>query len=145
MPISETFNIDCMGYMKNIPDKYFDLSLVDPPYGINADIKNNGKTSDSHEKKSKAKINNYKNTDWDSDIPTDNYFSELLRISKNQSLNRRRLYGLSLSQDECRGFYRLVWRSFGEAKCIMRLAFELGGIYPLYLSYSLVSCHAKHI
>lgn len=36
MPISDVFNIDCMKYMKNIPDKYFDLAIVDPPYGINA-------------------------------------------------------------------------------------------------------------
>jgi len=34
--ISEVFNMDCMEYMKNIPDKFFDLAIVDPPYGINA-------------------------------------------------------------------------------------------------------------
>ena len=31
--ISEAYNIDCMNFMKNIPDNYFDLSVVDPPYG----------------------------------------------------------------------------------------------------------------
>jgi site-specific DNA-methyltransferase (adenine-specific) len=37
--ISETFNIDCIEGMKQYSDKYFDLAVVDPPYGINADIK----------------------------------------------------------------------------------------------------------
>lgn len=36
MPISETYNMDCMDYMKSMPDKFFDLAVVDPPYGINA-------------------------------------------------------------------------------------------------------------
>lgn len=33
MPISETYNIDCMEALKQIPDKWFDLAVVDPPYG----------------------------------------------------------------------------------------------------------------
>ena len=33
MAISETFNCDCMEYMKTLPDNYFDLACVDPPYG----------------------------------------------------------------------------------------------------------------
>lgn len=36
MPISEVYNMDCMEYMKGIPDKFFDLAVVDPPYGIDA-------------------------------------------------------------------------------------------------------------
>lgn len=35
-PISEVYNIDCLKYMGNVPDKFFDLAIVDPPYGINA-------------------------------------------------------------------------------------------------------------
>ena len=34
MPISETYNMDCMDYMRDIPDKYFELAIVDPPYQI---------------------------------------------------------------------------------------------------------------
>ena len=34
--ISEVYNMDCMEYMKTIPDKFFDIAIVDPPYGINA-------------------------------------------------------------------------------------------------------------
>ena len=32
--------MDCIEGMKQYPDKYFDLAVVDPPYGINADVKN---------------------------------------------------------------------------------------------------------
>lgn len=34
---SEAYNIDCMEYMKSVPDKYFDLAIVDPPYGLPKD------------------------------------------------------------------------------------------------------------
>lgn len=36
MPISETYNMDCMEYMRSIPDKFFELAIVDPPYGLDA-------------------------------------------------------------------------------------------------------------
>ena len=75
---------DNMELMARYEDNYFDLAIVDPPYGINADKKNNGKNSDSHEKLSAAKINTYKTTNWDNAIPTDNFFNELKRISKRQ-------------------------------------------------------------
>jgi site-specific DNA-methyltransferase (adenine-specific) len=37
MPISEVYNVDCLEYMKTIPDKFFELAIVDPPYGIGED------------------------------------------------------------------------------------------------------------
>jgi site-specific DNA-methyltransferase (adenine-specific) len=73
-----------MEAMKDMPDNAFDLAIVDPPYGIDADNKNNGKNSDRHEKTSKAKINTYKKTNWDNSIPTEEYFTELKRVSKKQ-------------------------------------------------------------
>lgn len=42
MPISEVYNMDCMEYMKGIPDKFFDLAVVDPPYGIGVTKMNMG-------------------------------------------------------------------------------------------------------
>lgn len=33
MPISEVYNMDCMEYMRSMPDKFFELAVVDPPYG----------------------------------------------------------------------------------------------------------------
>ncbi len=67
-PISQVFNEDCIEVMKRYPDNYFDLAIVDPPYGIGFDNKIR-----------EAKIKN-----WDSAIPTDEYFNELKRVSKNQ-------------------------------------------------------------
>lgn len=32
-PVSEAYNMDCMAYMQSVPDKFFDLAVVDPPYG----------------------------------------------------------------------------------------------------------------
>ena len=83
-PKIELYNMDCMEYMATCKDNEFDLAIADPPYGIDADVKNNGKNSDRHEKTSKAKIKTYKNTNWDNAIPTDEYFSELKRVSKRQ-------------------------------------------------------------
>ena len=80
----ELTNEDNMELMSRYEDNYFDLAIVDPPYGINADNKNNGKNSDRHEKTSKAKINTYKKTNWDDAIPNDEYFTELKRVSKKQ-------------------------------------------------------------
>ena len=73
-----------MELMSRYEDNHFDLAIVDPPYGIDADNKNNGKNSDRHEKTSKAKINTYKKTNWDNAIPTEDYFTELKRVSKKQ-------------------------------------------------------------
>lgn len=36
--MNEAYNIDCMEYLKTVPDKYFDLAVVDPPYGGGADV-----------------------------------------------------------------------------------------------------------
>lgn len=70
--LSVVYNMDCMEYMKTIPDKYFDLAVVDPPYGIHI-------TSSGRLKKYNANKNK-----WDEEIPKKIYFDELLRISKNQ-------------------------------------------------------------
>lgn len=72
----ELLNIDCMEYMAGLPDKVFDLAIVDPPYGIGIMDRENL----SRGKKAKAK--NYKLI---SDIkPTNQYYKELFRVSKNQ-------------------------------------------------------------
>lgn len=88
------YNADCMEVMKTFKDKQFDLAIVDPPYGIDADNKNNGKNSDIHEKMSKAKINTYKKTNWDKTIPNDEYFTELKRVSKKQIIWGANYFGL---------------------------------------------------
>lgn len=80
--ISETFNIDNIIYMKDIPDKFFDLVMADPPYGIDVDNrKDHGK---KRSVKSAAAYKDYDNKGWDKDYPDLVYFNELFRISKNQ-------------------------------------------------------------
>lgn len=71
------YNRDCLEAMREMPDKCFDLAIVDPPYGINADKgiqKNEGKFG----------FKKHRNTDWDSSIPSEEYFKELFRVSENQ-------------------------------------------------------------
>lgn len=68
--ISNVYNIDCMQHMKSIQDKFYDLAIADPPYGI--DIA-------SHPFRSK-----HKTKDWDNAIPNQVFFDELFRVSKNQ-------------------------------------------------------------
>ena len=69
------YNMDCMEGMKEFPDKYFDLAIVDPPYGIKADKGTNGF---GH-----AQARHY-TSEWDSAIPNQDYFIELERVSVNQ-------------------------------------------------------------
>tara|TARA_R110001606_G_scaffold215137_2_gene363015 strand:+ start:24 stop:674 length:651 start_codon:yes stop_codon:yes gene_type:complete len=76
------YNIDNIEFMKTKPDNYYDLAIVDPPYGIDADVKNN--TDKKQSKKSASKSKKYGDQSWDSCIPTDEYFEELKRVSKKQ-------------------------------------------------------------
>ena len=75
MAESTVINADCMEVMRQYPDGYFDLAVVDPPYGINA-----GKMTMGSGKNKKF----HKGKDWDSGIPSAEYFTELFRVSKNQ-------------------------------------------------------------
>ena len=81
-----------MELMARYPDNYFELAIVDPPYGIDADVKNN--TDKMQTKKSAAKSKKYGSQLWDSDIPTDEYFDELKRVSKKQIIWGANYFGL---------------------------------------------------
>jgi site-specific DNA-methyltransferase (adenine-specific) len=65
--------------MARYPDKYFDLAIVDPPYGINR----SGQT-ETFTKNKKHKRKYFENKGWDNEIPNKIYFNELFRVSKNQ-------------------------------------------------------------
>jgi site-specific DNA-methyltransferase (adenine-specific) len=71
MPLSEVYLCDCMDFMRDLPDNFADLAIVDPPYGINIE------TSGTYFKQ-------FKTTGWDNIIPNKVYFDELKRISLNQ-------------------------------------------------------------
>lgn len=87
MPESIVFNMDCIDGMKNTPDKYYDLSIVDPPYGIGEGNKKN-KTGSSFTgfggNRKWVNAKDYGGGEFDSSIPSVNYFIELQRVSRNQ-------------------------------------------------------------
>lgn len=71
----ELLNCDNMAFMATVPDKHFDLAIVDPEYGINA-----GKKKQYHDRA----FTTYKAKNWDLKRPSEEYFKELFRVSKNQ-------------------------------------------------------------
>lgn len=79
------YNMDCMEGMKEFPDKYFDLAIVDPPYGIGVQTMQYTKTGKRRaSRKSEAACRDYRRTDeWDIK-PSEEYFRELKRVSKSQ-------------------------------------------------------------
>ena len=82
VPSSEVYLEDCVTALKRYADNHFDLAIVDPPYGINADVKNS--TDKKQSKKSASNSKKYGEQKWDADVPTEKYFIELFRVSKNQ-------------------------------------------------------------
>ena len=84
MAISEIYNIDCVEGMKQYDDNYFDLAIVDPPYGIGESggkIRTNKKRPCYELRKKETK---YTPKNWDNNRPEKEYWQELFRISKNQ-------------------------------------------------------------
>jgi site-specific DNA-methyltransferase (adenine-specific) len=71
------YNCDNMEFMKQIPDNYYDLAIVDPPYGIGFD--GSRKSTSKHGGRKE-----YKFKGWDNETPKQEYFNELFRVSKNQ-------------------------------------------------------------
>ena len=67
-----------MELMARYEDNHFDLAITDPPYGIN--ISKSGNVGGEK----LAKVKDYGKKEWDSNIPSSEYFTELIRVSKNQ-------------------------------------------------------------
>jgi len=86
-PFSIVFNEDCVQGLKRFADNYFDLAIVDPPYGINRLEMSWTAQSNSNNGKSQAdssKWASYEIKKWDNERPTKEYWYELKRVSKNQ-------------------------------------------------------------
>jgi len=75
-PQSHAFLGDCMDGMAAYPDGYFDLAIVDPPYGIGATKRMGMRKGDKRGK--------WIGGEWDNKPPDKEYFTELFRVSKNQ-------------------------------------------------------------
>lgn len=69
-------NMDCMDLMAEYPDNYFELAIVDPPYGI-------GVNTNMGRRKGNKKSNYHKFHGEDKSIPNSSFFGELFRVSKN--------------------------------------------------------------
>ena len=126
-----------MQLMARYPDKYFDLAIVDPPYGINLANMNMGLGNTP--KASKVKNRKWKAKDWDNSIPSDEYFKELFRVSKNQIIWGGNYFNLGicnkfiiwdkeipegLSFSDC----EYAWTSFSGANKIFRYSAYLNKI-----------------
>jgi len=128
VPFSEVYLEDCTEALKRFNDNHFDLAIVDPPYGINASKGTWGSSN-------KGKVTNYGKKDWDKQPPTDEYFMELRRVSKNQIIWGGNYFGLPASScwlvwdklnytdfADC----ELAWTSFGTA--VRRFDFRWQGM-----------------
>ena len=93
MPKIELLNCDCMQFMATLPDKAFDLAVVDPPYGIGEKLVNGGTWAKDRKKEYSG---------WDK-VPQQEYFNELFRVSKNQVIFGGNYFNLP----PCRCF--IVW------------------------------------
>lgn len=134
-------NIDCMEYMKSLPDNAFELAIVDPPYGIEEIT---GKESANN----RGKINKQrvfgqesaKFKEWDKS-PTNDYFVELMRISKNQIIWGGNYFDLPkyrhpIVWDKCQPWenfsqIELAWTSFNKPASLFKFDNRTGDkIHP---------------
>ena len=149
---SETYLMDCIKGMQQYPDNYFDLALVDPPYGLGNRLSDGG-----GKLKNTPMAELYRNKEWDI-LPSVLYWKELFRVSKNQII-----FGANYFLDflpSTRGFIcwdkkqdmptlsacELVWTSFDKpAKIYKKSSMDLErfhptqkpiGIYDFVLQYS---------
>jgi site-specific DNA-methyltransferase (adenine-specific) len=135
--VSEVYLMDNIELMKHYPDKYFDLAVVDPPYGLGDRLSNGG-----GKRKDDPSRLLYKDKDWDV-LPNYEYWTELFRVSKNQII-----FGANYFLDflpNTRGFIcwdkkqdmptlsacELVWTSFDKpAKIYKKSSMDLERFHP---------------
>lgn len=129
------YNMDCMDGMKQFPDKYFDLAIVDPVYG---DVKVGGYMNG----KSKGGVGphpKYNYSIWSQEKTGQDYFDELFRVSKNQIIFGGNYFAKEIGRDsscwivwdKCNGDTKwadceLAWTSFNTA--VRKFAFMWNGM-----------------
>jgi site-specific DNA-methyltransferase (adenine-specific) len=116
---SRVFLLDCLEALRQTPDNYYSLAVCDPPYGIGMDGGNVGYKG----------FNNFEKKNWDKEIPSNEYFEELFRVSKNQIIWGGNYFGLPATRcylvwDKGEGFYNrtyaeceLAWTSLDANTC----------------------------
>lgn len=126
--IMKITNEDNMELMARYPDNYFDLAIVDPPYGIGADNMTMGSGKNKKFKKGK---------NWDNLTPKKEYFEELKRVSKNQIIWGGNYFTDKLKTSRCwlfwdKGIYgdcdfadgELAWTSFDKVLRIAKIRYK---------------------
>jgi site-specific DNA-methyltransferase (adenine-specific) len=91
------YNTDCMEFMKSLPDKAFELAIVDPPYGIG--VAKTGQIGTG---------NKFIPKNWDNNTPSEDYFIELKRVSNNQII-----WGANYFKNLTGGM--IIWNKLGTA------------------------------
>lgn len=140
---------DCMELMAGYPDGYFDLAIVDPPYGIGASAKSfirQGKQTGKSKCVSGLK---YEAKSWDNATPDENYFIELARVSKNQIVWGGNYFNLGSTscyivwdKDNGNNLYadcELAWASFGSA--VRKVKFKWHGMLQQDMKNKEERCH----
>jgi site-specific DNA-methyltransferase (adenine-specific) len=131
---SEVFNIDCLEYLRTLPDKAFDLAIVDPPYGLSSkSTRGSGKLK--NRELNKADIARR----WDK-APSREYFDELFRISANQIIWGGNYFNLPpcrcfVCWDKCQPWQNFsqaefAWTSFNKPAKIFRFDNRYKKIHP---------------
>jgi len=118
--VNVAYNMDCMEAMREMPDKAFELAIVDPPYGIGINHNIGRRKGD--------KPSEYKKVTWDNSPPSAEYFQELRRVSVNQIIWGGNYFTDNLTPSICwlcwdKGFsedvsfasFELAWTSFDKA------------------------------
>ena len=134
--LSDVYNEDCIEVMKRYPDNYFDLAVVDPPYGLGNKLVDGGAGRNGKFDKNRDSVK------WDV-LPTDEYFIELMRVSKNQiiwgsnyfSMPPTRCNIIWYKMQEFSGAdFELAWTSFDKASKAFKMsrveAYSDGKIHP---------------
>lgn len=129
------YNVDCMEYMRTLPEKAFDLAVVDPPYGISINHNMGRRKGD--------KPSEYKKVVWDSKPPEKEYFDELFRVSKNQIVWGANYFQMpptkcfivwrkpQISEDVSFSMVEFAWTSFDQtAKEWIGMSAEADRIHP---------------
>lgn len=93
--MTQAFNRDCNEAMKEFPDKFFDLAIVDPPYGI-GHTNNKGQNN--------LAVTNPDKMKWNKKVPEEDYFNELFRVSQHQII-----WGVNYYPYGCLSGGRIVW------------------------------------
>lgn len=142
MELNKVYNIDCLEYMKTVPDKYFDLVLTDPPYGIGDKFKG-GKNSKMN------KFNSIVDKGWDT-APSKEIFNEIFRVSKYQIIWGGNYFELpstrgfiiwdkKVSPDFSLAMAEYAWTSFDKlAKIFRESASKIQRLHPTQKNESIM-------